>query len=290
MKNKFIDKYTINGDFGEVRTIQIPIGCQQMDVPFKFRHGGWHRCNDKYRQDRMVGEDEHILLFSLTDGGMLELEGQKPLPLPASTVTWIPPRLSHSYYTQTGQIWELYWLHLAEEPYLHFDQLFASTPFLHIPRMEKITRELEKLLQNRNINGPSFSIESSKAAGNIYHIILQASWAQKDSDYKQDALVNTIIHDMDAACELEWKLSDLSEEHFISVPQLIRRFKNATGMSPHAYLMAIRLQRVSEYLLYSSLSVDEISKKTGFLSTSNMITQFRKYYGMTPGKYRENKL
>lgn len=290
MENTFVDKYTISGDFGEVRTIQIPIGCQQLDVPFIFHHGGWHRCNDKYRQDRIVGEADHILLFSITDGGMLELDGQKPFPLPASSVTWIPPGISHSYYTQTGQIWELYWLHLAPEPYLHFNQLFSSNFCLHIPRMEKITRELEKLLQNRNINGASFSIESSKAVGNIYHIILQASWSQKDSDYKQDALVDTIIHDMDAACDLEWKLSDLSEQHFISVPQLIRRFKNATGMSPHAYLMAIRLQRVSEYLLYSSLSVDEISKKTGFFSTSNMITQFRKYYGMTPGKYRENKI
>lgn len=283
-------QYNINGDFGEVRIIQIPIGCSQIDVPFQFRHGGWHRCNDKYRFERSNGGIDHLLLFSISNGGMLELNGQKPVSLPASSVTWIPPGCKHVYYTQTGQIWELYWLHLAPEPVMHFDQLFQQRPFLHIPHMDKISRELEKLLQNRKINSRAFPIEASRAVGNIYHTILQASWMQKDSGYKEDALVDSIIRDMDAACEQEWKLPELSEQHFISVPQLIRRFKEATGMSPHAYLMAIRLQRASEYLQFTNLSVDEISKKTGFLSTSNMITQFRRSYGMTPGKYRENRM
>lgn len=284
------DKYSISGDFGEVRIVFIPIGCSQIAVPFKFRHGGWHRCNEKYRQERADELNEHLFLFSITDGGMLELDGQKPIHLPASSVAWIPPGVAHSYYTKPGQIWELYWLHLSGEPYLHFEELFPTKPYLLIPHMEKISREFEKLLQRRRMNVSSFAIESSKACGNIYHLIMQASLQQQVSDYKEDILIDSIIRDMDADCERDWKLTELSEHHFISVPQLIRRFKSATGMSPHAYLMVIRLQKVSEYLQYSNLSVDEISNKTGFASTSNMITQFRKCYGTTPGKYRENKM
>ncbi len=282
--------YEINGDYGEVRIIQIPIEKPQIDVPFRFQHGGWHRCNDKYRFDREYTLEQHLLLFSITDGGMLELNGQKPIPLPASSVVWIPPKCKHSYYTQTEHIWELYWLQLEEDPLLHFNQIFGEKTFLYISHMEKITQEFEKLLQNRRTHRRAFTIESSHAASNIYHAILQESWTQDESDYKADPLVDAIIQDMDVSCDLKWNLPDLSKQHFISVPQLIHRFKKATGMSPHAYLMAIRLQRASEYLQYTNLSVDEISKKTGFLSTSNMITQFRRHYGMTPGKYREYKM
>lgn len=34
------------------------------------------------------------------------------------------------------------------------------------------------------------------------------------------------------------------------------------------------------------MTVEEISRKTGFSSTSNFILQFRKIYGSTPQKYR----
>ena len=103
---------------------------------------------------------------------------------------------------------------------------------------------------------------------------------------KNDPLVRDIIHEMESACYLDWNLPLLSQKYYISVPQLIRRFRTETGMTPYAYLMHIRLQTAEMYLRYTLLTVDEISRKTGFSTTSNFIMQFRKLYGTTPNKYR----
>ena len=43
-------------------------------------------------------------------------------------------------------------------------------------------------------------------------------------------------------------------------------------------------------LRYTLMTVDEISRKTGFSTTSNFIMQFQKLYGITPQKYRNSKL
>ena len=91
---------------------------------------------------------------------------------------------------------------------------------------------------------------------------------------------------MEVACHLDWNLPLLSQKYYLSVPQLIRRFRAETGMTPYAYLMCIRLQTAEMYLRHTPMTVEEISRKTGFSSTSNFILQFRKIYGSTPQKYR----
>lgn len=93
---------------------------------------------------------------------------------------------------------------------------------------------------------------------------------------------------MEGDCGREWNLPELAKQHYISVPQLIRRFKAQTGLTPHAYLMLIRLRTAEMYLNHTNMSVKEISKKVGFQHTSNFILQFQKEMGMTPSKYRQS--
>ena len=283
--------YSIDGAFGQVRLIQFPQGIQLIqgaDVPFHFKNAGWHRCNDLYRITRENSQSGHLLLFSLNDGGMLELEDHPPIPLPASSAAWIPLQHKHSYYTRPGQLWEFYWLDVAEDPCLQFDKVFGKQSILHIVNIDEISREIESLLRNRGLSRPALKVESSRIIGNIYHVLLQESLLQTNM-VKQDELVQRIIRDMESRCDDDWNLSKISQNHYISVPQLIRRFKAETGMTPHAYLTMLRLQTAEMHLKYSNQAIDEISRKTGFRNVSNFIQQFRKAYGATPARYRDNK-
>ncbi|MFS1663738.1 helix-turn-helix domain-containing protein [Streptococcus sp. zg-JUN1979] len=48
-----------------------------------------------------------------------------------------------------------------------------------------------------------------------------------------------------------------------------------------------RLRRVKQLLIYSHLSLDDISHITGFSSQSHMGKHFKHHYGMTPKSYRD---
>lgn len=283
--------YDVNGDFGQVRSICAPIGAQNRqkpDVPFQLSSAGWHCCNALYRIQRENGQNGHLLLFSLSDGGMLQLSDRPPVQLPASSVAWIPPRCRHAYYTSPGKLWEFYWLDVSEESSVRFQDLFDEQSILPMTGMDEITRGIEEILRSRTENKMTMQIEYSRVTGNIYHKILEESLLQRQAG-KQDELVQKIIRSMESCCEQEWNLSEISKQYYISVPQLIRRFKAETGITPYAYLMTLRLQTAEIYLKYSNQTVEEISRRTGFSSTSNFIQQFRKTYEMTPAKYRSRK-
>ena len=283
--------YSIDGDFGKVRRIYVPPRTQnykKIEIPFYFNSGGWHNCNKLYRIERECGKKGHLLLFSLNDGGILHLHGNSPIQIPAYTVAWIPPQRGHAYYTIPDKLWEFYWLDVAEDEILHFAEIFDENSLLYLPNMDLICKEMEHLLIIRNLNRQDFQVESSRTIGNIYHYLLQKSLSNQKTG-KQDELVLKIIRNMESTYESELSLLDLSSKYFISVPQLIRRFKDHTGMTPHAYLMLVRLQAATTYLQHTNLSIEEISHRIGFPSTSNFILQFRKRYGIAPSKYRKSQ-
>ena len=166
------------------------------------------------------------------------------------------------------------------------EDIFCGVPFIQLSHMDNISREFEVMLHNKDLLSSELPFEISQRISTIYHIMLRESYSRNHSLKKGDELIHRIIRDMDEACDKDWNLSEMSVQYFISVPQLIRRFKAETGMTPYAYLLLLRLQKAEMYLKYTSLSVCEISLKTGFPNPSNFIQQFRSRYGITPQKYR----
>ncbi|MEM7714642.1 MAG: AraC family transcriptional regulator, partial [Cyanobacteria bacterium P01_A01_bin.68] len=66
-------------------------------------------------------------------------------------------------------------------------------------------------------------------------------------------------------------------------------FKNATGFSPHKYLILQRIESAKNLLHQNKLSIAEISYQLGFTSQSHFTTAFRKITGITPKCYRDNQ-
>lgn len=84
-------------------------------------------------------------------------------------------------------------------------------------------------------------------------------------------------------------LQDISASAHVSQTETLRCFKKYTGYSPYQYLKNYRLQAAAAFLETTGDSVTEIAMKTCFPSASAFIASFRRAYGMTPGRYREEK-
>jgi AraC family transcriptional regulator len=82
-------------------------------------------------------------------------------------------------------------------------------------------------------------------------------------------------------------LGDLASEACLSPFHFSRLFRDATGLSPHRYVIERRIQRAQKLLACHQLSLVEIALDTGFGSQANFTRVFRKVAGVTPGQYRE---
>ncbi len=279
--------YNVNGDFGEVRHFHVPpIFRTNNDyyIPFSLNSIGWHKCNDLYKITRDDGCEGHLFLISKSNGGMVRFGDFKPIKIPENSILWIPPHMSHSYYTEKGKIWEFYWFSIGEDENIDFSKIMKENYILELSDANLYFKDIEYLLRNRNLDIKEYLTEASRVISDIYHRIILNNISL---NRKQDELIERIIKRMEEHCDFEWNLPELAKEYYISGPQLIRRFKEFTDMTPHAYLLNIRLRKAITYIHHTNLQIEEISQKVGFSSVSNFIRQFSKHYGITPNKYRQ---
>lgn len=64
-------------------------------------------------------------------------------------------------------------------------------------------------------------------------------------------------------------------------------FKRLTGMPCLSYIKKLRMEFAAGLLLQSPLTVAEISEKSGYVNISYFVSDFRRYYGDPPQRYRD---
>ncbi len=68
---------------------------------------------------------------------------------------------------------------------------------------------------------------------------------------------------------------------------MVRRFKQVTGITPIEYLQQTRIEAAKKLLLQTSLQMTEVIYNTGYNDPKAFRKIFRKTVGMTPSEYRE---
>jgi transcriptional regulator GlxA family with amidase domain len=82
-------------------------------------------------------------------------------------------------------------------------------------------------------------------------------------------------------------IAELARHLGLTGRTLNRRFRQATGLTPQAYLQKIRMVTARELLKHSNLPVSDIAWKLGLSDASYFSALFRSHCGMTPLRYRE---
>ncbi len=82
-------------------------------------------------------------------------------------------------------------------------------------------------------------------------------------------------------------VDDLARAAGLSRAHFSREFRRAFGESPHAYLLARRLERAAALLRNTNRSVAEICFRVGRQSLGSFTTSFTRTYGVPPTAYRE---
>ena len=81
-------------------------------------------------------------------------------------------------------------------------------------------------------------------------------------------------------------VEDVAEEVGVSASTLTRLFRRYLGKTPHQYLIGIRMRQAARMLEQHSFSVKEIAERVGYGNSLNFSTEFRKFFGASPKKWR----
>lgn len=81
-------------------------------------------------------------------------------------------------------------------------------------------------------------------------------------------------------------VEELADHVHMSKYHFLRKFKEQTGVTVHNFVLNKRLIRASEELLQGR-SLTEAWQYAGFTDYSTFLRNFKRAFGVSPGKYRE---
>jgi AraC family transcriptional regulator len=82
-------------------------------------------------------------------------------------------------------------------------------------------------------------------------------------------------------------LRELAAVAHLSPYHFARRFKESTGLPPHQYIIARRIERAQELLRgEEELTLAQVAARTGFWDQGHFTRHFKRLVGVTPKRFR----
>ena len=100
-------------------------------------------------------------------------------------------------------------------------------------------------------------------------------------------VLNRVLEKIESNLDADLSLANLAKESGYSRAHFLRMFQSATGLTPHRYVVNLRIQRAQERLRQKDRIID-VAASCGFSSQSHMTTLFRQCLATTPAEFRRN--
>ena len=105
-----------------------------------------------------------------------------------------------------------------------------------------------------------------------------------------DPRVQRSIETMNEQLHRRLTVSELADRVGLSVAQLTRLFRDATGTTPAAFLHGLRMERARLLLERTSLTVHQVMTQVGISDRSHFARGFMRAYGYSPRRFRLGRL
>lgn len=106
------------------------------------------------------------------------------------------------------------------------------------------------------------------------------------TEKRQGDLVQAVKSYLREQSELKITLGELSEVFGCNPYHLLRTFRKAVGIPPHAYLLNARIEKAKELLL-NGAGIADVAAETGFADQSHFHKTFRRIVAATPAQYQK---
>ena len=124
-----------------------------------------------------------------------------------------------------------------------------------------------------------------RISAQLYRILGELAVEEKQGSIQNTAVLHAIAY-MEQHFSERLSIEKIADQVNLSEYYFSRLFRKCTSVSPHAYLVNLRITMARQLLTVSQKSVEQIAEECGFHSTTNFIRSFREHVGCTPKQFR----
>lgn len=118
----------------------------------------------------------------------------------------------------------------------------------------------------------------------------QAQFIERAVPVRRENQLSSVLDRVRAAPAQSWTIAEMADAAAMSQRTFVRRFRDATGASPGAWLAGERLMLARDLLETTNLSMDRIAEAAGIGTATNLRLHFTNHVGIPPSVYRKQFL
>lgn len=139
---------------------------------------------------------------------------------------------------------------------------------------------------------PNLYAESTAQFLATHLLSMHSEWKTEVAEIRNPGLIadrrlRRVLEFMEHHYAENLSLAELAKEAGISRFHFVNLFKKACGVTPHQYLMELRINAAAALLKGSDLGIKEIAARCGYHSTAHFVVAFQKHFKQTPTRYRK---
>lgn len=115
----------------------------------------------------------------------------------------------------------------------------------------------------------------------------QAQFIERPVPVDGNARLAPLLDAIRADLGRDYRVADLARAAVMSERTFLRRFAEATGMTPGEWLVVQRLDQAKQQLEAGRIPIEEVATRAGFGTVDTLRHHFRKRVGLSPREYRE---
>jgi AraC-like DNA-binding protein len=252
--------------------------------------GFYPRAQYHYRE-RPSGISQNILIYCIEGKGWLEIPAGRFEVSPNHYVI-IPANMPHKYGADEDNPWTIYWMHFKGSQSSHFSSLLSRQTRSYVNYtifLEERIRVFDSMY--RNLEG-GYSLDNLiYSSVSFQYFLVSLSFADKLTSglHADKDQVDVSITYMQEHLDKPLTLEELAASVNLSVSHYSSIFRKKTGYSPIIYFNHLKIQRACQYLLFTTLRINEIALKLGIEDPYYFSRLFTKIMGISPMEYRNKK-
>ena len=234
---------------------------------------------------RPYGRADFHFLY-LKEGWMKAEIGDKKITLSKGECAVFYPDIKQKYtFSKDGNPVSLY-LHFTGDAAAEAMD-YVNKQYLSVYRIsERVLFEslFEKLIRVHNLKMPAYIPEENGLLLQLISIIAKESNQNKPP--KRIEILNAIEYLSSHIAE-NIDINSFAKEFNLSCSRFVHLFSETAGISPHQFLLKLRLDRACYLLKYSTMSIGDIAKSIGYDDSYYFSRIFKKKYLVSPKDYRK---
>ena len=263
---------------------KIYVGKKRMYLAYDMPSSHSHKCNEMYFL--LSGERRYIIGHTIYD-------------VSPGNIVIIPKHELHRTAALNSKASERYMVYFYDEyledvirlvgrgAYERF--LFGGCFQLPPERTEKIRKNLF-CMEREQLKRDSYSQAMMR---NLFHNVVLSvmRYGRKKQCEKGEGSdkIQKVAHYISENYASDITLKGAAKMAFMEDTYFSKRFKRLTGFGFNEYLIKTRIKAAEGLLLFSDLSIGEISERCGFSSSNYFGDVFKRWNGISPSEYRKGR-